>query len=115
VDVVNAVNAQNLIVPSGTMKVDRFEYAIETNSAPSAVEDLNNLPIKTVNGAVIYIRDVAHVRDGFSPQTNIVRVNGNRGVLMNIMKTGSASTLDIIKDVQNVLENIKASFRRSCA
>ena len=110
VDVVNAVNAQNLIVPSGTMKVDRFEYAIETNSAPSAVEDLNNLPIKTVNGAVIYIRDVAHVRDGFSPQTNIVRVNGNRGVLMNIMKTGSASTLDIIKDVQNVLENIKGQL-----
>jgi multidrug efflux pump subunit AcrB len=64
VDVVNAINAQNLIAPSGTMKIDRFEYAIETNSAPSVVNDLNNLPIKAVNGAVIYIRDVAHVRDG---------------------------------------------------
>ena len=73
---VNAVNAQNLIVPSGTMKIDRFEYAIETNSAPSVVDDLNNLPIKAVNGAVIYIRDVAHVRDGNPPQTNIVRVDG---------------------------------------
>ena len=75
-DVVNAVNAQNLIVPSGTMKIDRFEYAIETNSAPCVVNDLNNLPIKAVNGAMIYIRDVAHVRDGNPPQTNIVRVNG---------------------------------------
>src|SRR5215469_10799058 len=72
-DVVNAVNAQNLIVPSGTMKVDKFEYAIETNSAPDVVEELNNLPVRTVNGAVIYIRDVAHVRDGNPPQTNIVR------------------------------------------
>jgi len=106
VDVVNAINAQNIIAPSGTMKVDRFEYAIETNSAPSVVNDLNDLPIKAVNGAVIYIRDVAHVRDGSPPQTNIVRVNGNRGVLMSILKTGSASTLDIIKGVRDVLANI---------
>ena len=110
VDVVNAINAQNIIAPSGTMKVDRFEYAIETNSAPSLVNDLNNLPIKAVNGAVIYIRDVAHVRDGYPPQTNIVRVNGKRGVLMNVLKTGSASTLDIIKGVQNVLVNIKGQL-----
>jgi multidrug efflux pump subunit AcrB len=110
VDVVNAINAQNIIAPSGTMKVDRFEYAIETNSAPSMVNDLNNLPIKAVNGAVIYIRDVAHVRDGYPPQTNIVRVNGKRGVLMNVLKTGSASTLDIIKGVQNVLVNIKGQL-----
>ncbi len=109
-DVVNAVNAQNLIVPSGTMKVDRFEYAVETNSAPPVVDDLNNLPIKAVNGAVIYIRDVAHVRDGFPPQTNIVRVNGGRAILMSIMKTGSASTLDIIKGVQGVLVNIKGQL-----
>ncbi len=107
VDVVNAINAQNLIAPSGTMKVDRFEYAIETNSAPVVVNDLNDLPIKAVNGAVIYIRDVAHVRDGFPPQTNIVRVNGSRAILMSIMKTGSSSTLDIIKGVRGVLANIK--------
>jgi multidrug efflux pump subunit AcrB len=110
VDVVNAINAQNIIAPSGTMKVDRFEYAIETNSAPSVVNDLNDLPIKAVNGAVIYIRDVAHVRDGFPPQTNIVRVNGSRAILMSIMKTGSASTLDIIKGVQTVLDNIKGQL-----
>jgi len=107
---VNAINAQNLIAPSGTMKMDRFEYAIETNSAPVVVNDLNDLPIKTVNGATIYIRDVAHVRDGFPPQTNIVRVNGSRAILMSIMKTGSSSTLDIIKGVQGVLANMKGQL-----
>ncbi len=109
-DVVNAVNAQNLIVPSGTMKVDRFEYAIETNSAPKLVSDLNNMPIKDVNGAVIYIRDVAHVRDGNPPQTNIVRVDGHRAVLMNILKTGSASTLDIIAGVREKLDSINGQL-----
>src|SRR5579863_8224809 len=109
-DVVNAVSVQNLIVPSGTMKIDRFEYAIETNSAPDVVNELNNLPIRAVNGAVIYIRDVAHVRDGNPPQTNIVRVDGRRGVLMNILKTGSASTLDIIKGVQDKLASIKGQL-----
>jgi multidrug efflux pump subunit AcrB len=104
-DVVNAVSAQNLIVPSGTMKMDRFEYAIETNSAPSIVDQLNDLPIKTANGAVIYVRDVAHVRDGNPPQTNIVRVDGRRAALMSIMKTGSASTLQIIKDVHAIMDS----------
>ena len=103
-DVVNAVNAQNLIVPSGTMKIQKFEYDVETNSAPDVVNDLNDLPIKTVNGAMIYIRDVAHVRDGNPPQTNIVRVVGRRALLMAIMKTGSSSTLDIIRDVQAKLQ-----------
>jgi multidrug efflux pump subunit AcrB len=112
VDVVNAVSAQNLIAPSGTMKIDRFEYAVETNSAPSVVNDLNNLPIKAVNGAVIYIRDVAHVRDGSSPQTNIVRVDGKRAVLMSILKTGSASTLDIIAGVRTKLAYIKDQLPR---
>jgi len=97
-------------VPSGTMKIDRFEYAIETNSAPSVVNDLNNLPIKSVNGAVIYIRDVAHVRDGSPPQTNIVRVDGHRAILMSIMKTGSSSTLDIIKGVHERLASIKGQL-----
>jgi multidrug efflux pump subunit AcrB len=110
VDVVNAVNAQNLIAPSGTMKIDRFEYAVETNSAPTVVDELNNLPVKAVNGAVIYIRDVAHVRDGSPPQTNIVRVNGSRAILMSVLKTGSSSTLDIIKGVQTVLANIKGQL-----
>jgi len=109
-DVVNAVSAQNLIAPSGTMKIDRFEYAVETNSAPRTVEDLNNLPIKAVNGAVIYIRDVAHVRDGNPPQTNIVRVDGHRAIMMAIMKTGSSSTLDIIRGVHEKLESIKGQL-----
>ena len=107
VDVVNAISAQNLIAPSGTMKIDRFEYAVETNSAPSVIDELNNLPVKSLNGAIIYIRDVAHVRDGFPPQTNIVRVNGKRAILMSVMKTGSSSTLNIIAGVQAVLVNIK--------
>jgi len=110
VDVVNAVNAQSLIVPSGTMKIDRFEYAVETNSAPGIVDELNNLPVKAVNGAVIYIRDVAHVRDGNPPQTNIVHVDGRRAILMSIMKVGSASTLDIISGIRAKLDNIKGQL-----
>jgi multidrug efflux pump subunit AcrB len=105
-DVVNAVSAQNLIVPSGTMKIDRYEYSVETNSAPPVVDELNNLPIKAVNGAVVYVRDVAHVRDGNPPQTNIVRVDGSRGVLMNVLKTGSSSTLDIIKGVHEKIDGM---------
>ena len=104
-DVVNAIGAQNVIAPSGTIKLDRFEYQVETNSAPTLVDALNNLPIKAVNGAVVYIRDVAHVRDGNPPQTNIVRVDGHRAIMMNIMKTGSASTLDIIKGVRAIISS----------
>jgi multidrug efflux pump subunit AcrB len=110
IDVVNAISAQNLIAPSGTMKIDRFEYAIETNSSPQIIDELNNLPIKAVNGAVLYIRDVAHVRDGSPPQTNIVRVDGSRAILMSIMKIGSASTLDIISGVRAKLEFIKGQL-----
>jgi len=109
-DVVNAINAQNLIVPSGTMKVGTYEYAGETNSAPSIVDAMNSFPVKAVNGAVIYIRDVAHVRDGFPPQTNIVRVDGQRASLMSILKTGSASTLDIIAGIHEKLPNILAQM-----
>ena len=109
-DVVNAISAQNLIAPSGTMKIDRFEYAVETNSAPLLIGDLNDLPIKTVNGAVIYIRDVAHVRDGSPPQTNIVRVDGKRAILMSVMKTGSSSTLEIIKEVHEKLDSMQGQL-----
>jgi multidrug efflux pump subunit AcrB len=109
-DVVNAISAQNLIAPSGTMKIDTYEYAIETNSAPSVVADLNNLPIRAVNGAVIYVRDVAHVRDGFPPQTNIVRVDGQRATLMTILKSGNASTLDIIAGIKSKLPPILAQL-----
>ena len=109
-DVVNAISAQNIIAPSGTIKLDRFEYQVETNSAPTVLTDLNNLPIRAVNGGVIYIRDVAHVRDGFPPQSNIVRVDGHRAVLMSIMKTGSASTLDIIRSIRGKLDYIKGEL-----
>ncbi len=109
-DVVNAINSQNVIAPAGTIKLDRFEYQVETNSAPSVLNDLNNMPVKAVNGTVVYIRDVAHVRDGNPPQTNIVRVNGSRAVLMNILKTGSASTLDIIKGVRDKVAYIRGEL-----
>jgi multidrug efflux pump subunit AcrB len=109
-DVVTAINSQNLVTPSGTMKVGGYEYAIETNSAPSVVNELNNMPVKVVNGAVVYIRDVAHVRDGFPPQTNIVRVDGQRSALMSILKTGSASTLEIISGIREKLPAIQATL-----
>ena len=104
-DVVNAITAQNVIAPSGTIKLDRFEYQVETNSAPRLLDALNDMPIKTVNGAVVYIRDVAHVRDGNPPQTNIVRVDGRRAIMMNVLKTGSTSTLDIIKNVRRIISS----------
>jgi multidrug efflux pump subunit AcrB len=102
-DVVTAMGNQNIIVPSGTIKLDRFEYQVETNSSPSLVEQLNDLPVKSVNGTTVYIHDVAHVRDGNPPQTNIVRVDGRRAIMMNIMKIGSNSTLNIIKGVREVI------------
>jgi multidrug efflux pump subunit AcrB len=106
-DVVNTIAAQNLILPSGTAKIGPFEYQVETNSAPLKLDDLNGLPIRAAGGAVVYVRDVAHVRDGFPPQTNIVRVDGQRASLLSIIKTGDASTLDIVKGIRNELEVIK--------
>src|SRR5580693_2480183 len=110
VDIVNAVNAQNLILPTGTAKLGTLEYNVEMNGSPQTIEELNDLPVKTVNGATIYMREVAHVRDGFSPQTNIVLSNGQRGVLMSIYKTGSASTLAIVDRVKQMLEYDKSSL-----
>jgi multidrug efflux pump subunit AcrB len=109
-DVTSTIANQNLILPSGTAKIAQFEYQIETNSAPETVQELNHLPIRAVNGAMVYIRDVAHVRDGFPPQTNIVRVDGQRASLLSIIKTGDASTLDIVKGVRDKLPAIKAQL-----
>jgi len=106
VDVVNAISAQNLILPSGTAKIGPLEYQVELNASPTTVEALNDLPVKTLNGATIYIRDVAHVRDGFSPQTNIVRQDGVRGTLLSIMKNGNASTITVVKTVRDMLPRI---------
>jgi multidrug efflux pump subunit AcrB len=109
-DVVNAIGLQNLILPSGTMKVGTYEYQLATNSAPTTIEGLNDLPIKSINGAVVYVRDVAHVRDGFPPQTNVVRVDGQRASLMSVQKNGNVSTLDIISRIRAMLPSISASL-----
>ncbi len=109
-DVVNAISAQNVILPAGTVKISGLEYAVETNSSPTTVEALNNLPIRSIDGSVIFIRDVAHVRDGSPPQTNIVRVNGQRASLMTVQKTGNASTLDIIAGIRSRLPQIKTQL-----
>ncbi len=105
-DVVNAVNAQNIILPAGDVKIGHVDYEVETNSAPTSIAGLNNMPIKTVNGATVYIHDIGNVRDGFPPQTNIVRVDGQRASLLTVMKTGNSSTLDIIKNVREQLPSI---------
>ena len=95
-DVISAVNTQNLILPSGTAKIGGTEYVLGTNASPDTLEDLNRIPVVTRNGATVYLAEVAHVRDGFSPQTNIVRQNGERGVLVSIIKNGGTSTLEIV-------------------
>src|SRR6202790_1880510 len=110
VDIVNAVNAQNLILPTGTAKIGSLEYNVEMNGSPKTIAELNDLPVRTVNGSTIYLRDVAHVRDGFSPQTNAVLANGQRGVLMSIYKTGNASTLDIVDQVEAMLIYNQGSY-----
>src|SRR5580698_5355251 len=91
-DVTNTIANQNLILPSGTLKVGTYEYQVDTNSAPTTIQGLNDLPIRQVNGAMVYVHDVAHVRDGFPPQTNIVRVDGQRAALLSVIKTGTTST-----------------------
>ena len=106
VDVVNAISAQNLILPSGTAKLGSLEYQVELNASPQTIAELNDLPIRTVGGTTIYIRDVAHVRDGFSPQTNIVHQDGIRGTLLSVFKNGDASTIDIVKNVRAMLPRV---------
>ncbi len=109
-DVADAIGAQNLILPAGTEKIGSLQYYVRLNASPRKLEDLNNLPIRSANGAVTYVRDVAHVRDGYSPQTNIVRLNGRRAVLMSVLKTGKASTIDIINGIKSRLPQIQASL-----
>ncbi len=109
-DVANALAAQNLITPVGTQKIGSFEYAIQLNNAPSVISELGDLPIKSVNGAIVFIHDVAHVRDGNPPQTNIVHVEGSRSVLMQILKNGSVSTLSIIAGVKRKVLEIKETL-----
>jgi multidrug efflux pump subunit AcrB len=117
IDVSNALNLQNLILPAGTAKFASNEYPVRLNSSPAVLNEFNDLPIKTVNGATVYMKDVATVHDGFTPQQNIVRTNGSRGVLLTITRNGNASTLAIVNAVKNalpkVMENIPQDLKLS--
>jgi multidrug efflux pump subunit AcrB len=109
-DVVNAFNQQNLILPAGTAKIGQFEYDVDLNASPKQVAEMNDLPVKQVGSSTIYLRDVAHVRDGFAPQTNIVRMDGQRGALVSILKTGKGSTLDIVSRARTMLPSLAATL-----
>jgi multidrug efflux pump subunit AcrB len=105
-DVLNAVQTQNLILPSGTAKMGPFEYDVRLNASTRTVPELNNLPIKVVGNSTIYLRDVANVRDAFAPQTNIVRQDGHRGALVSVLKAGNASTIDVVKGIRGLLPRV---------
>jgi multidrug efflux pump subunit AcrB len=112
-DVSNALNLQNLILPAGTAKVGTREYQVLLNSSPATVAEMNDLPIRTVNGATVYMRDVAQVRDGFQVQTNVVRVNGSRASMLTVLKNGKASTLDIVESIKKALPAVLAGLPRA--
>jgi multidrug efflux pump subunit AcrB len=109
-DVTAAIAAQNLILPAGTQKIGELEYFVKVNASPTQINELNDLPIRTHDGSLVYVRDVAHVRDGYPPQTNIVRLEGKRAVLMSVLKIGSTSTLDIINSINQKLPEIRAAL-----
>jgi multidrug efflux pump subunit AcrB len=109
-DVANALAAQNLITPVGSEKIGNYEYTVNLNSAPSTISELGDLPIKSVRGAMVYMHDVAHVRNGNAVQTNVVHVDGNRSVLLSVFKNGTTSTLDIVGGIKKMLQVIKPSL-----
>lgn len=109
-DITAAIDKQNLIIPAGTSKIGQFEYDVDLNSSPTTVAAFNNFPIKVVNGSPIYIRDVGYVRDGFAPQTNIVRQDGRRAVLLTVLKAGNASTLSVVNGVRKLLPVVSATL-----
>src|SRR6202171_6006779 len=108
-DVVNAVNAQNLTLPSGTAKIDDKQYTVRTNATPASIDDLNNIPIKVLNGATVFVKDVGQVHDGWLVQQNVVRENGRRSVLLSIIKNGNASTLSVVNAVHKALQVSRAA------
>ena len=110
IDVSNALNAQNLILPAGTARVGDLEYLVKINSSPTTVDALNNLPIRSANGATVYMKDIGQIRNGFAVQTNIVRENGRRSALLTVLKNGKASTLDIVSAVKKALPRVKADL-----
>jgi multidrug efflux pump subunit AcrB len=105
-DIVTAIAQQNIVLPSGTAKIGPFEYDVAMNASPRTVAELNDLPVKVVGNSTIYLRDVAHVRDGFAPQTNVVRRDGSRGTLVTILKSGTASTLDVVAGIRALLPRV---------
>jgi multidrug efflux pump subunit AcrB len=109
-DVLNAVNAQNLSLPSGTAKVAESELDVRLNAYPRTVAELNDIPIKQLGNTTIYLRDVARVSDGFAIQTNVVRHDGHRVVLMSVLKAGNASTLDVVSGVKNLLPRVASTL-----
>ena len=109
IDVVNAINAQNLTLPSGTAKIADKQYTVRTNATPATIDDLNNIPVKVANGATIFVKDIGNVRDGSAVQQNIVRADGKRGVLLSVIKNGNASTLDVVNGVKAALEVTRAT------
>ena len=109
-DVSNAIQAQNLVLPAGTAKIGHQELLFRLNSSPTDINDISSLPIKSVNGATVTIGDVASVRDGFAPQTSLVRANGRRGILMTLLKSAGASTLDIVKRVRTVMPSLLSTL-----
>jgi len=109
-DLLNAVNLQNLVLPSGTSKIGPTEYDVRLNASPRRVEELNDIPIKHINGTTVYLRDVATVANGFAPQTNIVRQDGRRGVLLTIVKSGTASTLDVVSGIRKLLPQVATTL-----
>lgn len=112
-DVANAVTSQNVIIPSGSAKIGGMEYAVQLNSSPKSIEAFNDLPVKQSGSSTVYLKDVAHVHDGFAVQTNIVHQNGVRSTLINILKTGGASTIDVVKKVREALPRVLPLCRPS--
>ncbi len=109
-DVVNALSTQNVIAPSGTAKIGQFEYDFPTNSAPRTIDELNNLPVKVVGNSTIYLKDISHVANGYIPQTNMVRHNGRRGVLVTVIKAGNASTLSVVNGIRRLLPRVEQTL-----
>ncbi len=112
-DIVNAISVQNLILPAGDQKIGKFDWNVALNASPTLLDEINDLPVKKVNGTVIYVHDVAFVHQGSPPQTNLVRVNGAHAVLMTILKAGSSSTLDVINGVKSLLPRVEQSLPSS--
>lgn len=110
IDVSNALNSQNLILPAGTARIGDIEYLVRVNSSPQPISEMNNLPVRSANGAVVYMKDVSQIRNGFAVQTNIVRQNGVRSALLTVLKNGKASMLDIVDSVRKALPRVKADL-----